>query len=301
MDFKQAKERLARPIYKSSKNLGHKLVLREDGKGFTLRYFRTDIIRWPNLTDILLDDGGFLSSNVTLQKMNDYLPQGMRITTRGLKYIDRSFVGIVYSQGVVENEYVTHWAVPYRKKQPLSLEGRYEHMLAAPRVNAFETVRRIEEFTASAVNDFLAGKLSVYDVDVNRLKVLLELRDRHSDAYEYWTDKAHVVREALDADITRALWLGVILATPGGTEKISGYWKEYFRFTKASSAKSKKEIVDRMVFDMKYGSQFTTQLLRNSSAFHEYRKKLLEECSKTLLEWAGFDPEPRQSFASHRG
>ena len=160
MDYEEARVRIHNPRFKASKKLGHKLVLYEVFTGTTapnyvIKYFNTDILTFYPDGGVKIADGGFLYSQCTRQKINQYLPQGWRLETFNLRYYPRKSGAII---SIHDSTWSLLRAFPYSSGIRLYAGGRPDYTLVNER-NAEELKDAVAEYTRDATRTFLAGKM----------------------------------------------------------------------------------------------------------------------------------------------
>jgi len=304
MNYAQALERLTKPTNKPQKNLGHRLVLRRtdefgtEGKKekptIKLRYFNTDIITYHPDGGVEIDDGGYLTSQCTLQKFNEYLPRGWRLYTVDLKYSPKRVTGILSLRG---DAWQHIRSMPYSKHIKFYENGRPD-LEGVNQKNAAELLPKVADMTEKTVDFFLAGKCTRYPMDWERMTSFLsrDLGSREADENFEVMTLAYLDEAISPSALMRAVverWCPVLYR-----DYCTLYWDEVYQYT--GKPRTRKEAVEQLQFQMRGGTQHL-RAPRNSKEFFDLRNTLRTVLEEFLLENLGFELFTKEERGHSRG
>jgi hypothetical protein len=292
MNYEEARDRLAKPRFKESKKLGHKTYLerefhgKEDGTSevlFKIRYFNTHILIFYPTGEVQIRDGGWLTSTCTIQKINEYLPRGWRLSTTFLKYLPKSKVGVLEAHDTKSHNSL--WSVPYADQVMYHQDsGRCGYPRAALKHSAYDLITKIGDYVWNTVDDFLNGRLHSKDVTVTSLDELVESvgEEPQREDLTLMVLQGQVRQASLVASVIKhGLSLPYRHIAPS-------YWGECFQFTDARKNKNLKQRIKEMSYQMVH-EDLPLRYLGNSSGFFSLRDVLHQNIEKLLIKWLGFD------------
>lgn len=303
MDYAEAAERLAKPISKTSKIIGHKLYLREmdtgerdQPKAYALRYFDTNILSWYPDGGVIVEDGGFLSSAYTIHKVNEYLPKDWNLTTVPVRFEAKKFVGVLYRASYdAEYNRQIRWAYPYESKTRFYETGRADMELVQQH-SAFDLIRKVGDYVQRCTDEFLQGGIHKVCIDATTRDAIIDAWAKDDSDREEYALQAALLSEELHP----ATMLSVIIHSQQLRPSISEpYWAENYPFTGTAKTKSNKQHVLELEHRMKHGD-LPKRLKGNSKAFFAIRDDIRTALEKFLLEGLGFTIYEKESFAHLR-
>lgn len=278
MDYQEASNRLDKPRKKSSKKIGHQLVLfRSKWSGseeISLHFRSTDIITYYPDGTLAVSDGGWAHKRITQEKINRFLPNKWRLELSWLPFSPRHAVGVLCQRN--EN-WETLRAIPYRSGARFSERGRLDLGEANNEYSAYDTLSWVRGKVESSVYSFLEGKLQCDGNDmeaVARLDVQFDRREKHLVAE---------VKELSDS--ATILWLQRNLNSKRELNLILPYWGDVYQAT--GKAKTLKQQMAQLEVRMKH-PELQMRERKNSSNFHAMKKALLGGLERFLLERMGF-------------
>jgi hypothetical protein len=307
MDYAEAAERLAKPVSKTSKILGHKLHLsemdtgeRDQPKAYALRYFDTNILNWYPDGGVIVADGGFLSSAYTIEKVNEYLPKDWKLTTVPVRFEAKKFVGVLYRASYdAEWSRQIRWAYPYKSKVKFYETGRADMELVQQH-SAFDLIRKVGDYADRFTGEFTTGHVPFECIDHLMRDRIMNAWDNDDNAKEKYAMQAVL----LSGEIHPATMLGAVIYgahTKISTRHISdAYWSENYPFTGTAKTKSIKQQVLELEYRMKTEDQMPKRYKGNSKVFYVFRDAIRAALEKFLLEGLGFTIYEKESFAHLR-
>lgn len=289
LTYDLAKERLDKPRRQDSKNIGHKLRLHravdvENGEHpIFLQYFNTDILTYRYDGSVIIHDGGWWTSQCTMQKINEHLPHGWRLNKLDLRY-SRKQVGVV---SIRTEKYELVRAMPYFSSIRLYRDKGRADLHSVNNYDAFDLFEGSRVTTEHTVRSFLDGELATVPWEASLDHVLADagLVSKHDQEVRC---EEFVINAVRSRDPSPQVLKYIQDRIASGTNKgdMLLYWKE--NFSGSGPAKTLRAKTEQLEFQMKTGIRGTRDP-RNSTMFHGFRKYLLAAMEEFLLDRLGFE------------
>ena len=304
MNYQEALDRLGK---RDSKKIGHRLTLfkspadplgridRPDWIG--LEYYHTEIIRWQKDKLVWINDGGYLPSRFTVEKINEYLPKGWQLMTMPLKNSPGDMVAVVrmgngYGWYDPECRYY-----PYSPKVWFGDRGRTD-LDVLNSFDAYQLIKRTEKFVSDSVNQFMSGKLSLKEAEESMYAKQLVY------GFGWKSNLNTALRETATIDMLEgrcppSLFVASLLKEAEATmPEHSPYWAEWHRLTGNRSRASLRQKALELEFRLGH-PEIGQRIPSTAMAFKTFKRRMKEDGVKILLVSLGFEVQYRKSWG-HR-